>query len=241
MAAKKKPPTAAKPANDAELADVAAAHESDPPERQVGRPRGRFDPSIPWVDIENAYVWGDTIEQGPGGVFQKKYPSFRDLGRRFKVAPSLVHYYAKRGKWHDRRLAVASLSKEEFDKEAAKSRAREAVSALGVLDVWLQKFSENVEQGKVRADSIADLNTVIRLKKFLEGDADSRTEQRVVVSLEQLQDRHRDQRSRVLAAAGPVAGELAANADEDAALRGELVEGGAGGEEDEEGGEPGGK
>lgn len=184
--------------------------------------RPHRDPSIDWQAIENAYVWGDTIGQRPDGSYLRSYPTLKKLGEKFNVIPTLIHYHAKRGNWQERRLACQQQTQAEFDAELAKARARETVDALGVLNRWLRKFDENVRAGKVRADSIADLNTVMRLQKFLEGGGADRVQHDVRITLEQLQQRHQQLRGRVLAAAGDVAGELAAS-DGDP-LAGEVVE-----------------
>jgi hypothetical protein len=188
--------------------------------RGTGRPKGRHDPDINWEAIENEYVWGETISRKPDGTYVRKYLTFLQIGEKYGVSKSLVHYYAKKQGWEDRRLRAISTTKEEFDKEMSKSRARETVEAIEVLDEWLLEFAANVKAKKVRADSIGDLNTVVRLKQYLKGEADSRAEQKVIVSLETLQARHRTLRGKVVEADGAVAGELG---DEDV-ITGELPE-----------------
>jgi hypothetical protein len=189
--------------------------------RGTGRPKGRHDPDINWEAIEADYVWGETISKREDGTYVRKYPTLVQIGDKHGISKSLVHYYAKKHGWEDRRLRAISTTKEEFDKEMSKSRARETVEAMEVLDEWLLAFAENVRLKKVRADSIGDLNTVVRLKQFLKGDADSRSEQKVVVSLETLQARHRNNRGRVDEADGAYAGELG---DEDVLSAGALPE-----------------
>ncbi len=182
--------------------------------RDRGRPRGRNDPSIDWEAIENAYVWGTTVKKREDGSYVREYPTFKSLAEKFKVAPSLVHYYAKRGKWLDRRLSVIKQTKEEFDQALAKSAARETVDALEVIELWLRKFRDNLNADKVRADNVNDLDKVLRLRAFLEGKGDSRVEHKVTVTLEALQERHAAQRARVIEAHGEVAGEIDKDAEE---------------------------
>ena len=182
--------------------------------RNRGRPRGRNDPSIDWDAVENAYVWGETIRQREDGSYVRAYPTFKQLGEKFKVAPSLVHYYAKKQKWLDRRLSVIKQTREEFDALRSKSAARKTVNALEVLEAWLVKFAKNVEEEKVRADSIQDLDKVVRLMAFIEGKGDSRVEHRVTITLEALQQRHAVIRARVIEADGAVAGEIKPGEDE---------------------------
>ncbi len=182
--------------------------------RDRGRPRGRNDPSIDWEAIENAYVWGTTVKKREDGSYVREYPTFKSLGEKYKIAPSLVHYYAKRGKWLDRRLSVIKQTKAEFDQALAKSAARESVDALEVIDLWLREFERNIKANKVRADNVNDLDKILRLKAFLEGKGDSRVEHKVTVTLEALQERHAAQRARVIEAHGEVAGEIEPGEDE---------------------------
>lgn len=208
---------------DTELQDEDDLDEKEPvskPSKKRDKSNNRPEVKINWEAVENDYVWGDTIKKNADGTYERKYPTLRELGEKHGVNHRLIHYYAKKQKWMDRRLAAISKTKEEFDIEVAKSRARGTVDALGALDKWVQKFCENVDNNKVPADSIADLDKVARLQKFLRGEAESRSEQKLVVSLETLQARHRTLRGKVVEADGAVAGELG---DEDV-ITGELPE-----------------
>jgi hypothetical protein len=211
------------------------APEAEEPSASAGRARGRSgvrnDPTIDWEAIENAYVWGDTLGQREDGSYVRKYPTFKQLGEKFKVSGSLVHYYAKKQKWLDRRLAVQAKTKQELDEALVKSRVLETVNASSVLDVWLRKFRDNVNDGKVPAVSITDLNTVVRLQKFLAGEGDTRTEMHVHLTLDALHARHAAMRARVGDASGEVAGELPPG--EDPAITGDVPEVSVGADEDE--------
>ena len=61
-----------------------------------------------------------------------------------------------------------------------------------LLDGYLDQFKQALEEGSVRHDSSSDLNTVVRLKEFLMGGADSRKETHHHISLEWIQQRHRE-------------------------------------------------
>jgi hypothetical protein len=63
--------------------------------------------------------------------------------------------------------------------------------ALATIDSFLLKFREAIGEGRVRADSPADFNMLLRLKEFILGGADSRAEIHAALSLEDLQARHR--------------------------------------------------
>ena len=80
-----------------------------------------------------------------------------------------------------------------------------------------------MEEGRVRTDSAADFNTLARLKAFLEGKADSRQEVQGVITLEQMQERHRALRAQLESLDPAIRGELPPR-DRDR-TRGLLVEG----------------
>ena len=52
-------------------------------------------------------------------------------------------------------------------------------------------FEQALDEGRVRFDNPADFNTMLRLKEFTKGNADSRAEVHASLSLESLQARHR--------------------------------------------------
>jgi hypothetical protein len=65
-----------------------------------------------------------------------------------------------------------------------------------------------MEEGRVRTDSATDFNTLARLKAFLEGKADSRQEVQGVITLEDMQARHRALRAQLEALDPAVTGEV---------------------------------
>ena len=77
---------------------------------------------------------------------------------------------------------------------------------LAMIDDFLLKFEEALKEGRVRTDSAADVNTLVRLKQFIQGGADSRQEVRSILSLEALQERYaraqRESESTTTAMAG---------------------------------------
>jgi hypothetical protein len=79
------------------------------------------------------------------------------------------------------------------------------------IDGYMQSFRQAMEEGRVRTDSAADFNTLARLKAFLEGKADSRQEVQGVITLEQMQERHRALRVQLESLDPAVTGEAAAS------------------------------
>ncbi|WP_305798554.1 hypothetical protein [Myxococcus sp. CA033] len=62
--------------------------------------------------------------------------------------------------------------------------------ALKMIDGYLLGFEEALAEGRVRVDNPTDFNTMVRLKEFVQGGADSRQELHASFSLEGLQARH---------------------------------------------------
>jgi hypothetical protein len=63
--------------------------------------------------------------------------------------------------------------------------------ALRIIDSYLAGFEKALAEGRVRFDNPGDFNTMLRLKEFIQGGADSRQEIHAALSLEELQARHR--------------------------------------------------
>ena len=72
----------------------------------------------------------------------------------------------------------------------------------------IRRFREALDDGRVRADGASDFNTMMRLKAFLEGKADSRQEVHGMITLEDMQARHRALRAQLEALDPAVTGEV---------------------------------
>jgi len=165
--------------------------------RRRGRPRGQFDATINWLSIEKEYLYGDPLEaesNDPAIPKPRHYPSLRELGARHGVHYSLIGRKAKALGWAKRRESFKKALDEETDRAVAKSAALSTADAVGIIDTWVGRFEENLRGKRVRADSVGDLNTVLRLREFLLGNADTRTETSTAITLEAMQARFRDRR-----------------------------------------------
>ncbi len=63
---------------------------------------------------------------------------------------------------------------------------------MALIDEYVAKFREALAEGRVRTDNPSDVNTMLRLKEFLLGGADSRQEIHQTLTLEAIQARHRE-------------------------------------------------
>jgi predicted outer membrane protein len=161
--------------------------------KRAGRPR-KGESKVPYDEIDNLLVHGEMVTDEDGNS-TRVFPTYRQIAERFGVANSLVARYAKQ---HDcvhrrtgKRLQLAIKTDQMLMELRAKTRAYSADDALHLLDAYLAGFEKAVAEGRVRFDNPSDLNTILRLKTFLEGGADSRQEIHVGLSLEDLQQHHR--------------------------------------------------
>lgn len=179
--------------------------------KKLGR-RKKADPQrVDYHQLDTLLVMGELrvdADRGPVTV----YPSYRELAKRFGISHSLVAAYSSR---HDclrrREAAAVKIRKLTDDKVIARrgttlAEAKERI--LAIIDRYLEEFGKALEEGRVRVDSVADLNIMVRLREFLQGGPDSRQEVRGMPSLDELTRRyaeaHRREREDGPAAAGRV-------------------------------------
>nr|BDT32054.1 AT hook motif domain protein [Myxococcus sp. MH1] len=164
-----------------------------PAKRKTGRPRKSEEPALPRQELDRALVFGD-VKALPDGSTMTSYASYRELAERFGVATSLVANYAKEHNCLRRREEAKTRIATKADQKLIELRATAiAVSkddALKMIDGYLLGFEEALAEGRVRVDNPTDFNTMVRLKEFVMGGADSRQELHATFSLEGLQARH---------------------------------------------------
>jgi hypothetical protein len=171
-----------------------------------GRPKRGAGKHIPWAELEEAYVRSEAVRERPDGSFERTYPSIRDLADRYGVHRTLVGRRSKRYDWLGKRAALENEVQQQTQSLRAEARALSNNDALGVVDSYLERFRQALDEGKVRVDSVQDLNIALRLRQFLLGGADSRKEINVSVSLEVMQQRHRELREQVAVLDAELAG-----------------------------------
>jgi hypothetical protein len=186
--------------------------------RPRGRPKGRFDPRLDWDKIETEFIHG--ISQGPtkkGAKVARHWPTYRELSERHGVSPSLVHRKAKRYGWDERRDLTQKAFTSALDAYIAKAAALSTAEQVQYIDEYIRRFGQNIRKGKVRADVFLDLDKATRLREFLLGNADSRTENNNLIKLDALQsrfkDRQIDKRAQAEAEAAAAIAGVVTNAD----------------------------
>jgi hypothetical protein len=167
--------------------------------KKLGRPKKADPQRVDYHQLDTLLVMGELRvdpERGP----VTEYPSYRELAKRFGISHSLVAAYSSRHNCLRRREAASEkLRKLTDDKVIARrgttlAEAKERI--LAIIDRYLEAFGKALEEGRVRVDSVADLNIMVRLREFLQGGPDSRQEVRGMPSLDELTRRYAEAQRR---------------------------------------------
>ena len=160
-----------------------------------GRPRKAEGPRVPYDEVDRLLVHGEVVKSEDGKSDVVVYPSYRDLANRFGVAHSLIHQYGRKYNCLRRREQARSRLAAKVEQKVLEMRATALAlskeDGLRMIDTYLLNFEKALADGRVRYDNPSDFNTMLRLKEFILGNADSRQEVHAVLSLEDLQARHR--------------------------------------------------
>jgi hypothetical protein len=180
--------------------------------RRTGRPRNADRLVIPWEEVDRLLVFGETVRDEETGHETVRYPSYRELGRRYGISGSLIGRYATQHRCLERREENGARERIRFEQKVvekrAEARAISTAEAVEIVDDYIRRFREALDEGRVRADGASDFNTMMRLKAFLEGKADSRQEVHGMITLEDMQARHRALRAQLEALDPAVTGEV---------------------------------
>ena len=185
--------------------------------RKNGRPRKGEPPRVPYDEVDRLLVFGEVVKTEDGENTTVVFPSYRELARRYDVSHSLIAQYSRKHDCLRRRKEAKARIAVKTDQKIVELRATAMAlskdDALRMIDAYLVGFEKALSEERVRFDNPTDFNTMLRLKEFILGGADSRQEIHAALSLNDLQARHQ----RMLRDARNASG----------ALRGEVVEVGA--------------
>jgi len=150
------------------------------PRRARGRPKRADAPIVPWDEVDRLLVLGEKVTNPETGVEAVKFPSLAALGERYGVSRNRVWQYASKANCLKRREEMRLKTQAAYERKVVERRAE--ARALGTEDVvrivdgYITGFEQAVQEGKVRFDSPADLDRLVRLKELMLGNADSRQE-----------------------------------------------------------------
>jgi hypothetical protein len=204
------------------------AKETPPPKRKYTRappkPRGRFGRQTDVPLAERLFINGVLRGIGSDGKPVIAYLSATQIASATGISNKSVEQYARRKGWQAKRKEL--LDKDERNpvplenlppdivpgwrvKDVengvlqglplpANPRARSISDALSILEAYILYFGEKVAAHEVKAESIKDLDIAIRLRAFLMGDAERRSEVKHVITLDEMQSKHRQAREAAI-------------------------------------------
>ena len=180
--------------------------------RKNGRPAKGDPPRVPYEELDRILVFGEVVNCEDGESTTVHYPSYRDLARRYGVCNSVIARYSKKHNCLRRREQAKARIAVETDKKLVDLRSTAIAMSkddeLRIIDTYLAEFEMALADGRVRFDNPTDFNTMVRLKEFIQGGADSRQEIHAALSLEDIQARHRRMLKTVEASSTAECGEL---------------------------------
>ncbi|MDJ0766778.1 MAG: hypothetical protein QNJ97_27645 [Myxococcota bacterium] len=178
--------------------------------RSAGRPLKNVNPVVPWDEVDSLIVHGEAVETENGTA--TVHPSFREIAKRYGVSHSLISKYSRQHNCMRRRKQLEKRVRELADLKIAEYRAEELAirkdDMVRAIDKFLLQFEESLTEGRVRVDNPTDYNTMVRLRSFIMGDADSRQEHIDGITLDELARRHEEARNAVKETTPAMRGEV---------------------------------
>jgi hypothetical protein len=196
---------------------------TNPPEtapaakRPRGRPRKADAPVVPWDEVDRLLVFGEKVKSADGETSGLRFPSLEELGQRYGVSKNRIWQYASKHKCLERRKESQVREQTRYERivvaRRAEARALGTEDVVQIIDGYIEGFRAAVDDGKVRFDSPADLDRLVRLKELMLGNADSRQEIQGGLTLDAIQQRHQKLRAQVDALTPELAGTPSDNTD----------------------------
>ena len=187
-----------------------------PEKRKQGRPKPGRRPKVDYRQVDKLLVSG---EQDPGDKKLLVYPSYAELAERYGVSKSTIAQYASRHNCTHRRKNLINELQAKLEQKLIEIRTDPRALAIGevvgIIDAYVRLFAQRVHSGEIRADNPADVDRLLRLKEFLLGNADSRTEVTGHISLEAIQTRHKQTLAILKTTTPEIRGEVTEDAEID--------------------------
>jgi hypothetical protein len=180
--------------------------------RKYGRPSKGDIPRVPYEELDRILVFGEVVPCEDGESNAVQYPSYRDLASRYNVSNSLIADFSKRHNCLRRRKEAQARVAAKVDQKLVEFRstalALSKEDELRIIDSYLAGFEKAMAEERVRFDNPSDFNTMVRLKEFIQGGADSRQEIHAALSLEDIQARHKRMMQEVESTSAKERGEI---------------------------------
>jgi hypothetical protein len=91
--------------------------------RKMGRPRNADRPVIPWEEVDRLLVFGETVRDEETGREDVRYPSLRELGRRYGVSGALIGRYSVQHRCMERREENSARERISFEQKVVEKLA----------------------------------------------------------------------------------------------------------------------
>ena len=174
---------------------IEVSEDSTTPGPKTGRPRKVDGPKVPYHLVDRILVFGELADAGDGSEPTVVFPSYRELAKRFGVSHSVIASYAARRdcmrRREEARARVEARTDEKLVELRATAFAMSKDDTIRIIDSYIAGFEKSIADGRVRFENPTDFNVMVRLKEFVQGGADSRQEIHAALSLESLQERHK--------------------------------------------------
>lgn len=165
--------------------------------RAKGRPRKGEAPALPVEELDRLLVFGELVTAQSGQAPTVHFPSYSELAERFSVSSSLIAKYAAEHNCQARReqnqARVEAKTEQKMVDLRSELSAKTKEDELRIIDGYIEGFEQALTEGRIRFDNPADFNSMVRLKQFVLGGADSRSEINTSISLDEIQERHKKQ------------------------------------------------
>jgi hypothetical protein len=172
-----------------------------------GRPSKSEAPRVPWDEVDKLLVHGEADADGNIG-----FPSLRKLAERFNSSHSSISRYAKQHNCLSRRKDAEKRKHELSDIKLTELRAEESAlkrdDMIRAIERFLLKFEQALVEDRVRCDNPTDYNTMVRLRAFVMGDADARTDLVAGLTLDDLIAAHAEYREAMIDSTPEMRGEV---------------------------------
>jgi hypothetical protein len=179
--------------------EVPTGADGTPAKRPKGRPKSADAPVVPWIEVDRILVHGERVEGADPTA--RRFPSFKEVAKRYGVSQTRIWQYAARHRCMDRRKEAEVRELVRYDQHVAARRADAralcAEEIVAVVDEFIRGFKQAMDEGKIRFDSPADLDKMVRLRQLVTGGPDARTELTGTLTLEAIQQRYRLLRGQV--------------------------------------------
>jgi hypothetical protein len=188
------------------------------PRRPRGRPKRADAPIVPWDEVDRLLVHGEVVKDPESGQQTTRFPPLTELGTRYGVSKNRIWQYASKHKCLERRKESQAREQIRYDRivtaRRAEARALGTEDVVRIVDGYITGFEKAVQEGKVRFDSPADLDRLVRLKELMLGNADSRQELQGGLTLDAIQQRHHRLRAQIDGLTPELSGEVSNDSGE---------------------------